>query len=107
MTMKIKFTMHRRELEGLADLLSSYIEILVPNTIAEKWVMLEVTKLQQRLWMKGQVLAMQRKTKGALSVPMGECFAFVTLMDKHPLNPALYIDNTVLQMLNIIKQAVA
>jgi len=105
--MKMKWKLHRDQISGLGLLLNEYIECLEPATIQERWVLLELRLMHHRLWLKGQMMAIERKPKATICLPMRECYAFATLMERHPVEPTNYIDTLVLRMVNDIKQAAA
>lgn len=101
---KMKWKLHRDQVSGLGLLLNEYIECLEPKNIQDKWVLLEIRMLHHRLWVKGQMMAMEKRTRAAVTIPMRECYAFATLMCLHPGSPTNYIDVLVLQMVNDINQ---
>lgn len=105
--MKMKWKLHREQVSGLGLLLSEYLEGLEPDNIQEHWIVLELKLLHHRLWLKGNLMAMEHKTKANISLPLRECYAFALLMERHEIDPTNYIDNLVLRMVNDIKQAAA
>ncbi len=96
--------LHIDAIEGLLYLLESYTGTLEPTTIQERWVLLELSHLVQRLWLKREKMKMQGKTRADLRLPERECFAFALLMQRRTLDTTNYTDNLVLKMLTDIHQ---
>jgi hypothetical protein len=101
--MKFK-KLHHDAIEGLLYMLSNYTEHLHATTIQQRWLLLELNHLVQRLWLKREKMRMEGKTRSDLRLPERECYAFALLMKQHTLDTTNYTDNQVLKMLTDIYQ---
>ena len=100
---KLKWILRHDQVEQLHDIIETYLEEREWRTIAEKWVQYEIRNLGQRL----AKLKWNTDTKLKLTLPAPECFAFVALFIKHPLDRTNYTDNLIQIMLNDINQRYA
>lgn len=101
---KLSFKLAKEQLSMLSDLTTQYIEEIEWKDVRGHWMRHSLFSFIQRLDAQHMKCVMNRKPTAKVSIPVGECFAFVLLYDKHPIEPTNYLDNIILQMLNAIKQ---
>lgn len=101
---KLQFKLGSDELVALADITTNYIEKIEWKEVRGHWMEQTLYSLVDRLSLAERKRKMARKASVKVSFKVDECFAFVLLYDNHPINPTNHIDNTILLMLNAIKQ---
>jgi hypothetical protein len=101
---KLSFKLNREQLEGLSELTTQYLQEITWKDVRGNWMRHTLYALVQRLDKAAMKCTIERKGYAKLTCKVDEYFAFVLLYDKHPVDPTNYLDNTILQMLNSIKQ---
>lgn len=102
--MKAQFKLKRDQLQGLQELTSHYINTIQWREVKGRWMQETLTAFYLRLHKAHAKCTIECKSEAKMSLSTNEAFAFVLLYDKHPIAPTNYIDHTILQMLNHIKQ---
>lgn len=102
--LKITFKLSKEELVGIADLINGYLDCMsFPNTRG-KWLRVTLYKLVHKLRTAETKRMLQGRPSQKVSLDVNEAFAFDLLFSKYSFRPTEYIDNSLMQMLNAIKQ---
>jgi hypothetical protein len=101
---KLSFKLSREQMVGISELTTSYLEEITWREVRGHWMRHALFSLVQRMDKHNMKCLVERRPACKVALPLDECFAMVLLYDQHPVQPADYLDNTILQMLNTIKQ---
>ena len=102
--LKITFKLSKEELVGIATVIERYTGSMSFHNTRGKWLRVTLYKLINKLRAAETKRMLQGKASQKVSLDVNEAFAFDLLFSQHSFQPTSYIDNTLIQMLNAIKQ---